>query len=274
MEIDWFKNNVAFIFSKGCIFNEDDIANMQDVLNVFIDDHNGTRFLDNIYKILDYENDMIKSIENQMAIGNGNYHILLVTLVLNDADITKAPEIQYMKVGLIQKYMNWKQINDIVTESLAKYGVVSEKPIAKRSSVSNPVVPKEIDTNIHEDIVELFPARVKSTGKQRTNLSFDKNRSRMIKHPSLQTRIREDTIPKDSMIIPISDDQIYLKYDGGKPEPKKKPDFIIFDTDNDNVTDNVESKFNIPVFKQTEIRSAKTRRFNPNTQAFATARTE
>lgn len=311
VEKKWFKDNVAFVFSKGCIFNEDDEVNMKKVLSVFVN-NNSSRFLDNMYEIRNYDDAMVQRIENQLAIGNGNYHVLLVLIVLKGADVSKAPEEKYNRLGLVRKYVNWEDINVLMTDSLTKYGLISVPKISssKTRSKNNPTVPRELafkydyvidpdeEDSIRwhqqvETISELkqtYPDRVRNTKTQRSSVGSNSNRSRMMKHPSLQTRINDKTIiPHDSVIdnsfnslgakVPSKENQIEFKYEMRKAPPSvKRQDYQLFeypeefqmenvkkeDVNGTQVSSNMDVRQYLPTFQQTDIRSSKNRKTATN----------
>lgn len=117
----WFSNNVFFIFSSGCIFSEDDKRRLDGILTLFKSRGN-SRYLMNKVMYANYENDKMRSVENKLAIVNGNYHICAVIGVYESADITKAPEPSLARHGLISYHFSWDDIQTTIIEYIKKYG--------------------------------------------------------------------------------------------------------------------------------------------------------
>ncbi len=92
-EKEWFKLNVALVFSIGCIFNERDRIKFDQILQLF--NNNGdVAFLMNCHKIMNYNDKLIQTIEKTMEVENGNYQAYLIEIVQkNDEKIlADAPE--------------------------------------------------------------------------------------------------------------------------------------------------------------------------------------
>jgi len=300
----WFRNNIGLVFSTGCIFDENDQNMMNSLMTIFHNDHR-TGFLDNIYKIYSYQEPLIQKLEDKMAILNGNYHICLFTLVFKSADLDESPEGQYFKHGLINKYTDWNEIYAYIQESLGKYGLLAElivDPLRPQEIPDEPYLkPKEVFlkydyvTDPHEEnsimwmkhvetkeeMEKIFPKRVRDMKYQRPNIGFNEHRSRLIKHPSLATRIREDGPSGDSVVD--NHTGIELRFDERKPPPSVKHDaFQLYDLpagfeelDDDNLKNNqvqmnsVARTF-IPIFKQTDIRGSKSRTVLPSSASLST----
>lgn len=136
----WFRNNVFFIISKGCIFTDTDERLLNDILKYFEPESN--RYLDNSVVISDYMAPDMQAIEKKLLIENGNYHICLVVGVYNTADITQAPEELYAHRGMVNYYTSWDEVSKAFIDIISKYGIVNEpikKPPAGMSKASRPV---------------------------------------------------------------------------------------------------------------------------------------
>jgi len=253
IENNWFKENVVFVFSKGYIFDKDDEEQLDNVLNTFVDNHR-MKYLGNIYEVRDYEDKLIQNIEEKLAIGNGNYHILLVTVVLKHANLEEAPEKCYQRIGLIEKYVSWSAINDLITDSLSKYGI-SGIPIIDKLESSNPKVPKEIAFDINGEMKdEEFKIELSNDYPNRARNIDIQRKCRLVKHPSLQTRINDPTI--DSIVDKTTDHKDFIEF---KTDCRVAPPEVIHTTF--ELHEDAE-RMKIPTFKQTDIRSRKTRMIN------------
>lgn len=173
----WFRDNVAFIFVIGSIFNTEDQRCMRDVLSTFVNNRSSA-FLMNHYRILLYTDELAKSAEHELCIGAGNYHILLTTLVYRDADITNAPTPDLSRVGFVEKYTSWDSIYKLLTHYINIYGLVTT-PLVEEKQVKY-----KYDTLTHEtDDTETYKPMPRSR---------DKSALERTRHPSLMTRIHED----------------------------------------------------------------------------------
>ena len=134
----WFRNNVAFIFSIGSIFSESDQNKLSEILQLFQQtDETGKMmnartdndsFLLNAYKVLNYRDDFVKSLEQRMEIGNGNYHICLIPIVTTEdkEQLSIAPEECYRFNGPVDKYCEWHAVFDYMSCVVAKYGLLTD----------------------------------------------------------------------------------------------------------------------------------------------------
>jgi hypothetical protein len=123
----WFAANVAFVFGKGAIFDDDDDRTFNTVLNAFINDFHGKGFLINQVLIEDYkESQTLQELEKKLHISNGNYHMCLIPVVLNGADLTQAPEPMFRKLGPINKFMQWSTIKDFISRCISAYAFVTD----------------------------------------------------------------------------------------------------------------------------------------------------
>jgi hypothetical protein len=122
-ENKWFNENVSFIFSTGCVFDEDDRRQINELLEVFID--NGrTGFLKNYFRVMIYIDDIIKKLEKKLAVKNGNYHILLIVLV-DETAISEAPEPDFSQGDIVDHFLNWRHVIEYISKMSARYGLLS-----------------------------------------------------------------------------------------------------------------------------------------------------
>ena len=260
----WFKDNVALIFSIGCIFNEMDRVKLNALLNTFNNDgHVG--FLMNYYKVLDYNNELIKAIEQKMIINNGNYHVCLFVIVLSsDKEVlNKAPEDQYSITGIINKFCEWTEIFQYMQQVISKYGLATEQIITHDDplpweigadslsvkTVRHPEVESKFDIDIDPDNEnqiklnqeleftkekeELFHTRVRNTRFDRNDkdASYNPYRNRFLKNGSLYTRIEKENnngIVSDS----IRDEHVGVQLrmnESVQPPQEIRPEYQLYD---------------------------------------------
>jgi hypothetical protein len=254
----WFNDNVAFLFSLGCIFDENDRKYINEIIDVFTDNkHSG--FLKNYYRIASYTDDMIKAAEKKLAVENGNYHILLIVLVFDGADFENAPETEFKRAGIIQHFLEWKHVVRYISMMIARYGLISniQTPhdresweILEGKSLGNSarelfdieldgnsVSIKDFDSieNIKRELAENFPSRATNKEVSRTDKSKKSMHNRLAKHPSLMTRVNELTSLDNSQEEGIKDHHkaVQFRFNEGKPLMKDNyVEFQLFDADN------------------------------------------
>lgn len=133
----WFAKNVAFIFAIGSIYDHEDDLIMNTILAYF-NNNQENAFLLNHHVVENYQSSkLIQSIESKLKITNGNYHVFMVPIVYT-ADpkiLNSAPEAQFMKTGIVNKFMKWPTITEYMREVIAKYGLITtiQRPIEKAS---------------------------------------------------------------------------------------------------------------------------------------------
>lgn len=123
----WFATNVIFIFGKGAVYDADDDVIFGNIMNAFYNDIHGRAFLINKFFIEDYiTSTVLQGLEKKLYIAHGNYHICLIPVVINGADVEHAPEKMYNKIGVVDKFLQWDTINAYLYGVLAKYGLYSD----------------------------------------------------------------------------------------------------------------------------------------------------
>lgn len=216
----WFRNNVFFIFSTGCIYDEEDDELFANILEIF-QENDRIAFLDNNIMVLDYNNPLMKSIEDKMAISNGNYHVCCVPAVYKTANTTNAPEGLFMRQGLLAKYISWEEITDFITSCVSKYGLLIARAKDKEDRPRK-VLPEDVSWHIDKqidpydpdsiqwqesistkaEVEETFRKRVRSSGisKDGSVLGVLPKKNRMLDNESLMTRIRTEHSLPDSRV--------------------------------------------------------------------------
>ena len=120
----WFWNHVGFLFSKGLVFEKEYKIVFDEIMNYF--DKSAQAFLPNVYKILNYKDPTIQTIEKNYNIANGNYHFLLIPFVMTDEQriLDLAPEKAYRRYGPVDVFTDTNQIIQYMAEVMYKYGTM------------------------------------------------------------------------------------------------------------------------------------------------------
>lgn len=121
----WFWNNVSFLISTGIIFEETDVLVLNEVMSFF--DKTENSFLPNAYRVLNYKSEIVKKIEKEFDIGNGNYHAMLVPFVIttDKKTLEAAPETAYTVSGPMSPLVELEDIVEFIMEVNYKYAAVS-----------------------------------------------------------------------------------------------------------------------------------------------------
>lgn len=260
----WFKDYVSLIFSIGCIFTEKDREKLNEILKCFENDGE-VGFLMNYKKVLNYDDKLVQAIEQRMEIGNGNYHVCLISLVsTSDKDIlAKAPEKQYSVSGIINKYCEWRDIYDYMKQIVAKYGLVVEQEVHHDDKLSWEMGQegKSVKTTRHSEVEssfdididpedeslimrdrelefkkekdEFFNVRQRNTKMAREDKdgSFNPHRNRFTKNGSLYTRIQREEqcgITDDSLIDEKKGIQLRMN-ESQVPPDKIRPEYQLYE---------------------------------------------
>ena len=156
----WFRNNVFFIFSKGCIFSSSDESIFNELLTLF--KPSSKKYLANQILITSYEDNDMKAIEKKLLIESGNYHICLVVGVYNSANLNTAPEDALKHRGLINYYTSWEEVSTAIIEYAAKYGFRNKEVVETKKediTLNNKEIKKNI--SLRQDLGEMNPRRTK-----------------------------------------------------------------------------------------------------------------
>lgn len=262
----WFKDYVALIFSIGCIFNESDNIKLNEIMKCFNNDGE-TGFLMNYKKVLNYDDRLIKAIEEKMEIGNGNYHVCLITIVTtnNKEILENSPERQYSISGVINKYCEWKDIFAYMNQIVARYGVITEQEIhhderlswemGQEGMATKTVRHSEVESNFDIDIdpedesqikletelefmkekEEHFNTRQRNTKMMREGEGYNPYRNRFTKNGSLYTRIQRDDNCGISDYTPIDDHKgVQLRMNESQMPPNRVSDEYQLFNDSDS----------------------------------------
>ena len=265
----WFKDYVALVFSIGCIFNATDQLKLNEILKLFENSGN-IGFLMNYHKVMNYEDELIKAIEQKMEIGNGNYHLCLITIVqTQDPKILEdAPEEKYKYSGTIEKFCEWKDIYSYMKEIVARYGLLtpmepvrihktaSEKAtweIGNEGLATKTARHTEVESNFDIDIDpddenqimlykdlefkheqdEHFKPRIREVLRARASENDNPQRMRNIYNKSLYTRIAESNdvmIQHDSRTDEHKGVQLRMN-ESKQPPAKRMPEYQLYEDD-------------------------------------------
>ena len=121
----WIWNNLGIIISIGLVFEKEDDEILKHILDYF--DQTQSCFLPCDLKLLNYKNEVVKTIESQFGIDNGNYHFILIPFVLNDKEniLKHAPEKQFSKFGPTFVYQSPESIVEYMIDLYSKYAAVN-----------------------------------------------------------------------------------------------------------------------------------------------------
>ena len=124
----WFSQHVYMLFSLGRVFDKNDSNFFDSVVNYF--NQENEIYLGCSYDIMNYKDDLVKKIEQQIGIENGNYHLLLVLIVYaNDAELEHTQEYLFSTSGIVKWAIESDEIKDIMLTFLNRYGIATEAPI-------------------------------------------------------------------------------------------------------------------------------------------------
>lgn len=142
----WFSRYVAFLFAVGRIFDDEDKLKMDSVMSYFSDNHESA-FLNNIYKIESYkDSELVVEIEKKLRIGNGNYHVIMVPIVYaNDLQLEYAPESQFKRAGILDKYTSWEAITEYMKAMIVRYGLITR--LERTHQLKPTDVPPKVKSN-------------------------------------------------------------------------------------------------------------------------------
>ena len=265
----WFKDYVALVFSIGCIFNATDQRKLNEILKLF-ENSGDYGFLMNYHKVMSYEDPLIKAIEQKMEIGNGNYHLCLITIVQTQDPkiLAQAPEQKYSYSGTIEKFCEWNDIYDYMKTIIARYGLMTPImsildhktadtmatwEIGNEGKATKTARHTEVESNFDIDIdpedenqimlnadidfkheqSEHFKPRVRTVLRARASENDNPERNRVRYNKSLYTRIAESNdsaIQHDSVIDKEKGVQLRLN-EAVRPPPKRQPEYQLYEDD-------------------------------------------
>lgn len=185
----WFSEHVYMLFSIGKVFDKDDRSFMDSVLNYFSKPNEC--YLACRYDVLSYKNSTVQEIENNIAVENGNYHILLVVIVYADKDeLEESPEFMFNTSGIVKWTADPEMIKDIMLMFLNRYGIATEK-------VSPSKLPQQVsgrrDSNTLTDIKFHMNSDVDwNSGPNRMLFSDLDYRNERDQSFAIRTRVEDD----------------------------------------------------------------------------------
>lgn len=151
----WFRDNIAFYFATGRIFDDSDKQLLTAILSYF---NNSKRtYLGNFYKVLSYNDPVIQGFERKLNIGNGNYHFIMIIIAYPlEEDIKYAPNTKFMNRGVVEYFADTYKIKQRMIEIIREYGLVAELETSFESieptTVSNSFTHRDIQFDIRDTI--------------------------------------------------------------------------------------------------------------------------
>ncbi len=124
----WFSQHVYMLFSMGRIFDKNDQSFFKTV-NTYFDTDSGI-YLNCHHDIMNYKDDLVKKIERQIGIDNGNYHLMLVLVVYGqEKALEDPPENLFATAGIVKWAIEADEIKEIMMTFLSKYGFATRTEI-------------------------------------------------------------------------------------------------------------------------------------------------
>ena len=121
----WVSQNVAFVFASGAVFDKNDKAFMDSVIDFF--NANNDSYLPCAFKVYPYQTDIIQKFEKLEAIGNGNYHMCCFVLCYaTDEDLIDSPEPMFCRRGICEHLVDTVEIRDEISRFMGLYGFTKE----------------------------------------------------------------------------------------------------------------------------------------------------
>lgn len=160
----WFYTNITFIFATGFIFDEDDTKQMDAVLECFVDKPNRT-YLNNSYRLLNYDDALVTALEKTIGISSGNYHILMAILnAADDEQLKIAPESRFKHSGIMKITTKWSDVESTIAEYVSTYGFIFEyhnktevNSFEKQQRLSRE---NYFNSNPSQNVLDLFQTKV------------------------------------------------------------------------------------------------------------------
>lgn len=151
----WVAQNVAFIFSTGAIFDKNDKAFLDSVIDFF--NSNNNSYLPCVYKTYSYTSDVIQKFEKLEAIGNGNYHMVcFIICYATNETLPFAPESMFSHRGICESLIDDTEIRDEISRLMGLYGFTKQiyiqpssvSKIGSRDNKTLPDIKLQYDTEI------------------------------------------------------------------------------------------------------------------------------
>lgn len=166
----WFYTNITFIFATGFIFDDDDTKHMDAVLECFVDKPNRA-YLNNSYHLLNYDDELVKALENTIGITNGNYHILMAVLnAADDEQLKIAPSVRFKHSGITKITTKWTEVENTIAEYVSDYGFIFESrnktevnSFEKQQRLSRE---NYFNSNPSQNVVDLFQTKIEKNDKE------------------------------------------------------------------------------------------------------------
>ena len=225
-------SNTTFIFSVGIVFDDNDTNILIELVNMF--DSNQSTFLPNDYQLSSYKDELIKTVEDNWNISNGNYHLMLVVLVndsVNNIILNMEDIKQYMKqqfsqyhitkvkrqsAEVLNRRMKFNSINNPVTDNIviSKYTDIKDFNVDEAVSSDNVRVDRKLNefTSI-DDNNHYYRKPAKNIQRESTYNKGNNTIQRLKNVNSLWKQLHSTNVVPDDLYINEGMKGVILKSD-------------------------------------------------------------
>ncbi len=145
----WVANNILFIISTGAIFDANDKAFSESILNFF--NVHESEYLGCSVKTYPYRSDIIRTLERAAAIQNGNYHLCIFVINYSSPENIKyAPEELFTKRGLCETLYEEVAIRDEMIRLMKAYGY--SKYVRRQYSKAHKLSERDFETAVDVNV--------------------------------------------------------------------------------------------------------------------------
>ena len=145
----WVANNILFIISTGAIFDENDKAFADSIMNYF--NIHESEYLGCSIKMYPYKSDIIRTLERAAALQNGNYHLCIFVINYSSPENIKyAPEELFTKRGLCEALYEEVAIRDEMMRLMKAYGY--SKFIRRQYSKAHKMTERDLENAVDVNV--------------------------------------------------------------------------------------------------------------------------
>lgn len=224
-------SNTTFIFSVGIVFDDNDTNVLIELVNMF--DSNQSTFLPNNYQLNSYKDELIKIIENNWNISNGNYHLMLVVLVNDSVNniILNVEDIkQYMKqqfnqyhitkvkrqpAEVLNRRTKFNSINNSASDNITipKYTDIKDFNVDEAVSSDNVRVDRKLNEFTSIDSSHYYRKPAKNIQRESTYNKSNNTIQRLKNVNSLWKQLHSTNVVPDDLYINEGMKGVILKSD-------------------------------------------------------------
>ena len=234
----WFRDNIAFFFITGKIFDDNDKELLTNILSYF--NHFKRTYLGNFYKILNFNDILTQKFEKKLNIGNGNYHFILIVIsypILDD--IKFSPDPKFMNRGIVDYYVDTKRVKERMIEFMREYGLVAQLEEEVESvdpvTVNNSFTHRDIQWGLGDELDhELMGSELKKTIQRTRQCASQRDKQPGIDQRNvipLNKRIKEKG--SDVLSIPIPYRAVYSRMTDTLQIDKNQHTYQLYDGEED-----------------------------------------